>query len=197
MLALTGNYTLWVSLLFSAFQIIIFSDLKNYNLVRFNKVVVNILLLSCLISFFILTYAHVISDFSILNVYQNSHSTKPLIYKISGVWGNHEGSMLLWILVLTIFNYFLFKLYNKKNSKFISKTLQTQGLIIFGFIFFTILTSNPFEKAAVIQNDGLGFNPILQDPALAIHPPLLYLGYVGFSAAFSLLMRIKAAFFAF
>jgi cytochrome c-type biogenesis protein CcmF len=131
-------------------------------------------------------YSYIVSDFSLLNVFQNSHTTKPLLYKISGVWGNHEGSMLLWILVLTIFNYFIFKLYNKKNSKFISKTLETQALIITGFILFTIFTSNPFEKMIPVQANGLGFNPILQDPALVIHPPLLYIGYVGFSAAFSM-----------
>ena len=131
-------------------------------------------------------YSHVVSDFSVLNVFQNSHTTKPLLYKVSGTWGNHEGSMLLWILVLTIFNYFIFKLYNEKNSIFISKTLETQSFITTGFILFTVLTSNPFEIISPTQADGLGFNPILQDPALAIHPPLLYIGYVGFSAAFSI-----------
>jgi len=144
------------------------------------------LLISSLTSFFLLMYSHVISDFSVLNVFQNSHTTKPLLYKVSGVWGNHEGSMLLWILVLTIFNYLIYKLYNEKNSIFISKTLETQAFITIGFILFTILTSNPFEIINPAQTDGLGFNPILQDPALAIHPPLLYMGYVGFSAAFSI-----------
>ena len=91
-------------------------------------------------------YSHVVSDFTVLNVFQNSHTTKPLIYKISGVWGNHEGSMLLWILVLTLFNYFIFKFLDKKNSVFILKTLETQAFITFGFILFTILTSNPFER---------------------------------------------------
>ena len=131
-------------------------------------------------------YSHIVSDFSVVNVFQNSHTTKPLLYKISGVWGNHEGSMLLWILVLTIFNYFIFKLHNTKNSILILKTLETQALITIGFILFTILTSNPFERIIPAQENGLGFNPILQDPALAIHPPLLYIGYVGFSAAFSI-----------
>jgi len=108
------------------------------------------------------------------------------MYKIAGVWGNHEGSMLLWIFVLTIFNYFIYKLYNKKNILFVSKALQTQSLIIIGFSLFTVLTSNPFITTNEINVDGLGFNPILQDPALSIHPPFLYVGYVGFSAAFSL-----------
>jgi len=93
---------------------------------------------------------------------------------------------LLWILVLTLFNYFIFKLLNKRNSIFILKTLEIQAFITIGFILFTVLTSNPFERIFPTQTDGLGFNPLLQDPALAIHPPLLYIGYVGFSAAFSL-----------
>jgi cytochrome c-type biogenesis protein CcmF len=131
-------------------------------------------------------YSYVVSDFSVMNVFQNSHTTKPLVYKVSAVWGNHEGSMLLWMLVLTIFNYFIFKLYNQTNSIFISKALETQAFIIIGFLLFTLLTSNPFERILPAQPNGLGFNPILQDPALAIHPPLLYIGYVGFSAAFSL-----------
>jgi cytochrome c-type biogenesis protein CcmF len=131
-------------------------------------------------------YSYIVSDFSVMNVFQNSHTTKPLMYKVSAVWGNHEGSMLLWMLVLTIFNYFIFKLYNQTNSIFISKALETQAFIIIGFLLFTLLTSNPFERILPAQPNGLGFNPILQDPALAIHPPLLYIGYVGFSAAFSL-----------
>ena len=93
--------------------------------------------------------------------------------------------MLLWILVLTIFNYFIYKLYNQKNFTFISKSLEIQAIITIGFLLFTIITSNPFERMIPTQSDGLGFNPLLQDPALAIHPPLLYVGYVGFSAVFS------------
>ena len=131
-------------------------------------------------------YSYIVSDFTLKNVFQNSHSTKPLLYKISAVWGNHEGSMLLWISVLVIFNYFIFRFYNQKNYSFILKILETQALITIGFIIFTLLTSNPFEKIVPAQIEGLGFNPILQDPALAIHPPLLYIGYVGFSAAFSI-----------
>ena len=178
-----GNLSLWLSLLFAISQF--FSARKNINL-KFVSMSVKGLLISSLISFFLLMYLHIVSDFSVLNVFQNSHTTKPLLYKISGVWGNHEGSMLLWILVLTIFNYSIFKLFNKKNSIFILKALEVQAFISIGFILFTVLTSNPFERIFPTQPDGLGFNPILQDPALAIHPPLLYVGYVGFSAAFSL-----------
>ena len=176
-----GNFTLWLSLFFAISQFFIS---KNNNL-KLIKISVYGLLISSLISFFLLMYSHVVSDFSLLNVFQNSHTTKPMLYKISGMWGNHEGSMLLWILVLAIFNYFIFKFYKKNNFKFVSKILETQAFIAIGFILFTIITSNPFERIIPAQENGLGFNPILQDPALAIHPPLLYIGYVGLSAAFS------------
>ena len=180
-----GNFLLWSSLFFAISQFFISRKSNQQNL-KFIGVSVIGLLISSTASFFLLMYAYVISDFSLLNVFQNSHTTKPLLYKISGVWGNHEGSMLLWILVLTIFNYFIFKLYSKKNYFFILKSLETQALITIGFILFTVLTSNPFERMISNEQDGLGFNPILQDPALAIHPPLLYIGYVGFSAVFSM-----------
>ena len=183
MISSLGILSLWLSLIFSISQFI-FS--QKLNKIKFISTSVNGLLILSLTSFFLLIYAHIISDFSLINVFENSHTTKPLIYKISGVWGNHEGSMLLWILVLTIFNYFIYKLYNTKNSIFILKTLQIQSFITTGFILFTVLTSNPFKKMITTVENGLGFNPILQDPALAIHPPLLYIGYVGFSAAFSM-----------
>ena len=181
-----GNILLWLSLLFSVLQFFNSYKKDNQNTLKINKIAVHGLLTSILIAFFLLIYSHVISDFTILNVVQNSHTTKPILYKISGVWGNHEGSMLLWILVLAVFNYFLFKLYNNKNTIFISKTLEVQAFITIGFIVFTIFTSNPFEVIFPSPENGLGFNPVLQDPALAIHPPLLYIGYVGFSAAFSI-----------
>jgi len=186
MTAFLGNITLWLSLFFSLSQFLIsYKKINLKNHLNFNIAAKGLLVCST-ISFFSLIYSHTVSDFSVLNVYQNSHSTKPLIYKISGAWGSHEGSMLLWILVLSIFNYFIFKLYQKKKSAFVIKTLETQALISLGFIFFTIATSNPFKIIKDVPNDGLGFNPILQDPALAVHPPLLYIGYVGFSAAFSM-----------
>ena len=183
MLSFVGSSALCLVVFFSLVQLFFSKKINQLKLINLS---VKGQLIFSLISFFILIYAYIISDFSILNVFQNSHTTKPLIYKISAVWGNHEGSMLLWILILTLFNYFLFKFYNLKNSKFILKSLETQALITFGFSLFSLLTSNPFEKITPIPENGLGFNPILQDPALAIHPPLLYIGYVGFSAVFSL-----------
>ena len=180
-----GYFILWLSLIFAILQFIISLKKNTSNISKFHKIAVISLLISILFSFFSLMYSHIVSDFSVVNVFQNSHTTKPLLYKISGVWGNHEGSMLLWILVLTIFNYFIYKLYNQKNFTFISKSLEIQAIITIGFLLFTIFTSNPFERMIPTQSDGLGFNPLLQDPALAIHPPLLYVGYVGFSAVFS------------
>ena len=180
-----GNFSLWLALCFAIFQFVISYKKNNRSTLYFNRIAVNGLLLCAFLSFLSLMYSYLVSDFSVVNVFQNSHTTKPLLYKISAVWGNHEGSMLLWILVLAIFNYFIFKLYNKTNSVFISKTLETQAFITIGFLLFTLLTSNPFERIIPVPTNGLGFNPILQDPALAIHPPLLYIGYVGFSAAFS------------
>ena len=186
MAATLGNIFLWLSLVFAIFQFVISYKKNTKYSLKFNSIVTTLLLVFSFLSFLLLTFSHIVSDFSVLNVFQNSHSSKPLLYKISGVWGNHEGSMLLWILVLTIFNYFISRFYNNLNFNFITKALETQALIIIGFILFTIFTSNPFERILPVPENGLGFNPILQDPALAIHPPLLYIGYVGFSAAFSL-----------
>ena len=140
---------------------------------------------SIIICFFVLIAAFIISDFSLITVYQNSHSLKPLFYKIAGTWGNHEGSLLLWAIILSIFS-FLFLIYNKNHpKKFRLLTLIIQNILILGFLFFILFNSNPFSKISPIPSEGLGLNPILQDPALAIHPPLLYVGFVGASIYFS------------
>ncbi len=137
------------------------------------------------ISFLCLIFSFVVSDFSNETVFNNSHTTKPLFYKISGTWGNHEGSLLLWLLVLTLF-IFLFLVRTKNQPvKYKILTLVFQQIIIVGFFLFLIKTSNPFNYIFPTPIEGLGLNPILQDPALAIHPPILYLGYVGSSIIFS------------
>jgi cytochrome c-type biogenesis protein CcmF len=138
-----------------------------------------------LASFSALTYAHVVSDFSLINVVENSHSTKPLIYKISGVWGNHEGSMMLWVLILAVFGALVAAFSGTMRAVLGALVLAVQALISSAFLLFILLTSNPFARAALPPIEGQDLNPILQDPGLAIHPPLLYLGYVGFSIAFS------------
>jgi cytochrome c-type biogenesis protein CcmF len=136
-------------------------------------------------SFLALIWAHVASDFSVVNVYENSHSAKPLLYKISGVWGNHEGSMLLWVLILSLFGAAVWLFGSNLPLDLRSMVLSVQGAISATFVLFIIATSNPFLRIAQPPVEGQGLNPILQDPALAIHPPLLYTGYVGFSMAFS------------
>ncbi len=136
-------------------------------------------------SFTALIYAHVNDDFSVANVFENSHSAKPLIYKISGVWGNHEGSMLLWVLILAIFGAAVSLSGSNLPLDLRATVLGVQGAISATFVIFIIATSNPFLRIADVPAEGNGLNPILQDPALAIHPPLLYTGYVGFSMAFS------------
>ena len=137
------------------------------------------------VSFFGLIISFVNSDFSNETVFNHSHTTKPLFYKISGTWGNHEGSLLLWLLVLTLFILlFLFRT-KKQTKKYRILTLLFQQIIITGFFIFLVKTSNPFNHIFPVPTEGLGLNPILQDPALAIHPPILYLGYVGSSIIFS------------
>jgi len=132
-----------------------------------------------------LTWAYVSSDFSVLNVVQNSHSQKPLVYRLSGVWANHEGSMLLWVLILVIFAALVAWRGGHMPQRLLAYVLAVQGAIAAAFLLFILLTSNPFERLSPAPFEGQGLNPLLQDPGLAIHPPLLYLGYVGFSIAFS------------
>ena len=137
------------------------------------------------ISFVCLIISFVLSDFSNETVFNNSHTTKPLFYKIAGTWGNHEGSLLLWLLVLTLFILIFFLKTKNQPLKYKLLTLIFQQIIIIGFFLFLIQTSNPFNFIFPIPEEGMGLNPILQDPALAIHPPILYLGYVGSSIIFS------------
>jgi cytochrome c-type biogenesis protein CcmF len=136
-------------------------------------------------SFGVLTYAYVASDFSVLNVWANSHSLMPLIFKISGVWGNHEGSMMLWLLILALFSA-LVALYGRNLPDALrANVLAVQAWISAAFLVFILLTSNPFIRLNPAPAEGKDLNPVLQDIGLAIHPPLLYLGYVGFSVCFS------------
>ena len=191
MLSNTGNLLLFINIFLST--LIIYNSykcLKTKNNIIFKNIYQISLVQSTLvlICFFTLIAAFIVSDFSLITVYQNSHSLKPLFYKISGTWGNHEGSLLLWVIILTIFS-FLFLITNKNHSKnYRLYTLIIQNLLILGFLFFIILNSNPFSSINPIPKEGLGLNPILQDPALAIHPPLLYIGFVGSSIYFSAAM---------
>ena len=131
-----------------------------------------------------MAYSFIISDFSLNVVTNNSNTQLPTIYKITGVWGNHEGSILLWLLVMTFFG-FLFSIQNIKKKDIKVKTLYVQNTLIFLISLFVVLTSNPFERSYPPEIEGSDLNPLLQDPGLIIHPPLLYLGYVGFSIVYS------------
>ena len=140
------------------------------------------------VSFGALTHAFVSSDFSVVTVASNSHTLKPMLYKVSGVWGNHEGSMLMWVLILSIYGAAVAAFGNNLRPSLKVRVLGVQALIGVGFLLFILLTSNPFDRLFPAPIDGNGLNPLLQDPGLAFHPPLLYLGYVGFSITFSFAM---------
>ena len=187
MASLIGSYSLFFGLGCS-FLILFFSFKNLKDSTNFDNKLLYLTFLQLLfviVSFFGLIISFVNSDFSNSTVFNHSHTTKPLFYKISGTWGNHEGSLLLWLLVLTLF-IFLFLISSKKQpKKYRVLTLLFQQIIIIGFLIFLIQTSNPFAYIYPVPIEGLGLNPILQDPALAIHPPILYLGYVGSSIIFS------------
>ena len=185
--SLIGNYSLILGLIVGLVLFYLsFKNFKNSNFL--NPKILTFTFLQfffVVISFLSLVFSFIVSDFSNETVFNNSHTTKPLFYKISGTWGNHEGSLLLWLLVLTLF-IFIFLLRTKNQPvKYKILTLVFQQLIIVGFFIFLIKTSNPFNYLFPVPEEGLGLNPILQDPALAIHPPILYLGYVGSSIIFS------------
>ena len=187
LLSVIGHYSLVLGLCVGL--VIIFFSIKNFQISEYLDVkIVSFTFLQLILvflSFLCLILSFVFSDFSNETVFNNSHTTKPLFYKISGTWGNHEGSLLLWLLVLTLF-IFLFLIKTKNQPiKYKILTLSFQQIIIIGFFIFLIQTSNPFNYIYPTPEEGLGLNPILQDPALAIHPPILYLGYVGSSIIFS------------
>ena len=182
-----GFYSLFFGL-FCSITITFFS-IKNFKTPKpLDKKIIDLTffqLFFVIISFLGLILSFVNSDFSNETVFNHSHSTKPIFYKISGTWGNHEGSLLLWLLVLTFFIYVFLLKSNNQPKDYRILTLLFQEVIIIGFFIFLLKTSNPFNSLYPVPNEGLGLNPILQDPALAIHPPLLYLGYVGTSVIFS------------
>ena len=183
-----GNYSLIISVIISL--TIFFLSISNLQKINIQKKI-NLNKLNffqfffVLVSFFSLVVLFVLSEFSNITVFNNSHTTKPLFYKISGTWGNHEGSLLLWLLILTLSLFIYFLSSKSRPIKERLLTLIFQEVIIIGFLIFLIKTSNPFNQVFPIPKEGLGLNPILQDPILAIHPPVLYLGYVSTSIIFS------------
>src|SRR6266850_4335435 len=137
------------------------------------------------LAFAVFMHAHIVSDFSVRNVFENSHTAKPMLYKVTGVWGSHEGSMMLWILMLTLFGGLVAAFGRALPTALRARTLAIQGLLGFGTLFFIIATSNPFDRLLPAPAEGRDLNPLLQDPGLAFHPPFLYFGYVGFSITYS------------
>ena len=183
-----GNYSLIISVIISlTIFFLSISNLQKINIkkkINLNKLIF-FQFFFVLVSFFSLVALFVLSEFSNITVFNNSHTTKPLFYKISGTWGNHEGSLLLWLLILTLSLFIYFLSSKSRPIKERLLTLIFQEVIIIGFLIFIIKTSNPFNQIFPIPKEGLGLNPILQDPILAIHPPVLYLGYVSTSIIFS------------
>ena len=183
-----GHFFLALALSISIFQFLLPAlgvKFNSYGMMRSASISAFISFVLVFLSFLSLVYAYITSDFSVSLVAKNSHSLKPLIYKISGVWGNHEGSLLLWVLILTFYSAAVAILGRRLPLKLISLVLSCQGLIAVAFISFILFTSNPFIRLFFPNIEGEGFNPILQDFGLAIHPPFLYLGYVGLSVTFS------------
>jgi len=183
-----GYYSLILSLLLSVLLCSVSIKDLNSSGKQINQKILSLSFLQLvfvIVSFLSLILSFINSDFSNETVFNNSHTTKPLFYKISGTWGNHEGSLLLWLLVLTLFIFVFLIKSREQPKKYRILTLLFQQIIIIGFFLFVLMTSNPFNYLFPVPSEGLGLNPILQDPALAIHPPILYLGYVGTSIIFS------------
>ncbi|MDH3335922.1 MAG: cytochrome c biogenesis protein CcsA, partial [Rhodospirillaceae bacterium] len=183
-----GHFALILALMVALFQSVVpmvgaYRNDKVWMSFAIPSAIVQVILVS--ISFAALTYSYVVSDFSVLNVVSNSHSDKPMLYKVSGVWGNHEGSMLLWVYILAIYGAAVALFGRNLPPTLKARVVSIQALIALGFYLFILFTSNPFERIFPPPADGQGLNPLLQDPGLAFHPPFLYLGYVGFSIAFS------------
>lgn len=188
MIAEAGHYAMVLALALALIQStvpILGARLRDPALMNVARSTALTQLLFCGLSFLALVTLHVTSDFSVANVFENSHSTKPLLYKITGVWGNHEGSMLLWVSILALFGGLVAAFGNNLPLSLRAHVLAVQGWIASAFYIFILLTSNPFLRMVPPPMEGRDLNPVLQDIGLAVHPPMLYLGYVGFSIAFS------------
>ena len=188
MIVEVGHFALVLALLVAVFQMVVpawGAHVRDRELMATAEPAALCQLGLLMVAFLSLINAHVSSDFSVANVVANSHSTKPLIYRISGVWGNHEGSMVLWVLILALFGGAVAAFGRNLPPTLKANVLAVQASIAVAFVLFILFTSNPFLRVDPPPADGNGLNPILQDPALAFHPPFLYTGYVGFSIAYS------------
>ncbi|MFT4278905.1 MAG: heme lyase CcmF/NrfE family subunit [Rhodopseudomonas sp.] len=188
MIAEAGHYALVLALALALIQStvpLLGARLGDGALMNVARSTALVQLLFAGLSFTALVWLHVTSDFSVVNVFENSHSMKPLLYKITGVWGNHEGSMLLWVAILALFGGLVAAFGNNLPLSLRAHVLAVQGWIATAFYLFILITSNPFARLANAPAEGRDLNPVLQDIGLAVHPPMLYLGYVGFSISFS------------
>ncbi|MGY3037285.1 cytochrome c-type biogenesis protein CcmF [Bradyrhizobium sp. USDA 4354] len=188
MIAESGHYALVLALGLALIQSIvplIGARLRDAALMNVARSTALAQLLFVGVSFVALVMLHVNSDFSVANVYENSHSMKPLLYKITGVWGNHEGSMLLWVSILALFGGLVASFGNNLPLSLRAHVLAVQAWVASAFYLFILVTSNPFLRIVNPPIEGRDLNPVLQDIGLAVHPPMLYLGYVGFSISFS------------
>lgn len=188
MIAESGHYALVLALGLALIQSVvplIGARLRDVALMNVARSAALAQLLFVGASFVALVMLHVNSDFSVANVYENSHSMKPLLYKITGVWGNHEGSMLLWVSILALFGGLVAAFGNNLPLSLRAHVLAVQAWVASAFYLFILVTSNPFLRIANPPIEGRDLNPVLQDIGLAVHPPMLYLGYVGFSISFS------------
>ncbi|MCH8683781.1 heme lyase CcmF/NrfE family subunit [Pedomonas mirosovicensis] len=188
MVAEIGHFSLWLALAVAVCQVLLPGVGFHKDDERLRAVAVpaaQAQLLLALISFGALTWVFWVSDFSVRVVAENSHTLKPALYKITGVWANHEGSMLLWVTILALAGWAVATFGRSLNERLRTRVLSVQALIGIGFYVFLLVASNPFERLLPAPGEGNGLNPLLQDPGLAFHPPMLYLGYVGLSVTFS------------
>ena len=174
---------LWAALAQGVFPLI-GAHIGDHRLLQFARAAAGAQLALVATAFIALSNLHIVSDFSVRNVFENSHTAKPLLYKVTGVWGNHEGSMLLWVLILAAYGGALAAV-SRMATPLKARALAVQGLVAAAFLAFVLFTSNPFARLFPAPAEGQDLNPLLQDPGLAIHPPFLYLGYVGFSIVFA------------
>lgn len=188
MIAETGLAALWLAAGLAAYQalLMILAFKAGIEVARPMRAVAVTQGALTLVAFAMLMLLFARSDMSVALVFQNSHSAKPFIYKLAGTWGNHEGSMLLWVTILAVAGAFLALFSRRTSERTLLAALGSQSVLALGFYAFLLMASNPFARLFPAPPDGQGLNPLLQDPGLAFHPPTLYLGYVGLSVAFSL-----------
>jgi cytochrome c-type biogenesis protein CcmF len=188
MIAEAGLGALWLAAALAAYQVVltILALRSEVDVSRAMRAVAVVQGLLTLIAFGMLLLVFARSDMSVALVFANSHSAKPFIYKVAGAWGNHEGSMLMWVTILAVAGAFLALFSRRTNERTLTAALGSQAVLALGFYAFLLIASNPFSRLFPPPPDGQGLNPLLQDPGLAFHPPTLYLGYVGLSVAFSL-----------